>query len=122
MKKRLPTNLEKCRFPHGLYETPVEGSIEGAFQIMFGNKRLRVVSGCGKGWDHVSVSLAHRTPRWEEMNYIKGLFFEADELVIQFHPPKNAYVNYHKNVLHLWKPWGVDIELPPRWMLAPPPK
>jgi hypothetical protein len=119
MKKQLPANLEKCRVDHQMYVTPEEGSIEGAFIIEYGNKRLRVISGCGDGWDHVSVSLSHRTPTWEEMTFIKNLFFEPDELVIQFHPPAESYVNFSRYVLHLWKPWGVVIELPPRWMIAP---
>lgn len=119
MKKRLPTNLEKCRVRHEQYVIPEEGSIEGAFLIMYGNKRLRVICGCGEGWDHVSVSLRHRTPTWEEMNFIKNLFFEKEETAFQFHPAESEYVNFHKNVLHIWRSWDDPIKLPPRWMLAP---
>lgn len=119
MKDRLPVNLEKFRFDHPNYEIAEEGSIEGSFEIMYGNKRLRVLSGCGDGWDHVSVSLTHRTPTWQEMNWIKDRFFEPDELVIQFHPPKDQYINVGKTALHLWRPWNQKIELPPRWMMVP---
>ena len=119
MKKRLPANLEKFRVDHPAYGTPPEGSIEGVFVIPYGKKNLRVMSGCGEGWDHVSVSLSHRTPTWEEINWIKNRFFEDEETVIQIHPPSSQYVNCCKHCLHLWRPWDQDIKLPPRWMLAP---
>jgi hypothetical protein len=36
---------------------------------------LGVVASSGKGWDHVSVSLPHRTPNWGEMQHAE--FIEA---------------------------------------------
>lgn len=71
-----------------------------------------VISSDGMGWDHVSVSLKNRCPKWEEMAYIKDLFFDADETVVQFHPKKEKYVNNHSYCLHLWKKQGADFELP----------
>jgi hypothetical protein len=70
-------------------------------------------------WEHVSVHAYHvlsgktYTPYWEEMCYIKDLFWEAEDLVIQYHPPKSVYVNIHPNVLHLWRyAKGLVIPLP----------
>ena len=124
MKKSLPQNLEKLRvldnpIINQLFVPQETGSIEGLFEIPYGNKKLIVMSGCGDGWDHVSVSLRHRAPTWEEMCFIKNLFFEKDELVLQFHPPEKDYINCCKNCLHLWRPWNQDIKLPPKEMLAP---
>lgn len=34
---------------------------------------------------------------------IKDLFWEAQDCVCQFHPPKTEYVNNHAGCLHLWK-------------------
>lgn len=68
-------------------------------------------------WDHVSVSLKNRCPNWREMCFIKNLFFEPDELVIQFHPPEKDYINLGKTVLHMWRPWNQEIELPPIYMV-----
>lgn len=118
MKKKLPVNLEKFRRDHPIYIKPTPESIEGFFVIPYGNKNLAVISGCGDGWDHVSVSLPHRCPTWDEMNFIKSLFWEKDELVLQFHPPQKDYINIGKTALHMWKPWHQTIELPPRYMLA----
>jgi len=47
------------------------------------------------------------------MDAVKDLFWEPDELVVQFHVPKVAHVNIHEHVLHLWKPVGFEIPLPP---------
>jgi hypothetical protein len=65
------------------------------------------------GWEHVSVSLRNRTPTWEEMSFVKNLFWKDDETVIQFHPKKSEYINRHPYVLHLWRKIGQDYELPP---------
>jgi hypothetical protein len=87
----------------------------GAFQIPRGTdgKYFLVIASDGEGWEHVSVSLPSRTPTWDEMCMIKKLFFEEDEAVVQFHPPKQDYVNNHQHCLHLWRPIGKQIELPP---------
>ena len=66
----------------------------------------------GLGWDHVSVSLECRIPRWTEMCFIKDLFFKPDEIVIQYHPAKSNYVNDCKYALHMWRPQNEKIPMP----------
>ena len=56
------------------------------------------------GWNHVSVSLKGRDPTWMEMCFIKDLFFEPEDVCIQFHPKKSEYINLHKHCLHIWQP------------------
>jgi hypothetical protein len=80
--------------------------------------QLFVISSCDGGWDHVSVSRQDRVPTWDEMCRIKDLFFDDEETVLQYHPPKSQYVNQCKYCLHLWRPHGVVIELPPQWMIG----
>lgn len=63
-------------------------------------------------WEHVSVS-ASTVPTWGEMCWVKSLFWEPEEVVIQYHPPESQYVNVHGRVLHLWKPVGVVLPMPP---------
>ena len=65
-------------------------------------------------WDHVSVSLMTRTPTWDEMCFVKELFFEDAECVVQFHPAKTDYVNLNENVLHLWRPADGVVRMPPK--------
>jgi len=52
-------------------------------------------------------------PSWEEMSYVKDLFWDAHECVVQFHPPKSVYVNINVNVLHLWMDTRTPFRLPP---------
>lgn len=89
----------------------------GAFRIPFGSYNLSVLATDGKGikpqWEHVSVSLPNRCPNWKEMSYIKNLFWDEEETVIQIHPPKSKYINIHPHCLHLWKNPKQKIILPP---------
>lgn len=77
-----------------------------------------VVISNGDGWEHVSVSMKGRCPRWQEMCYIKSLFWGDEEVVIQYHPKKSEYVNLHSNCLHLWRPVDVELPTPPALMVG----
>lgn len=72
-----------------------------------------VIASDGMGWEHVSVSLTHRCPTWEEMCYIKHLFWDNTDTVIQYYPPESEYVNNHQYCLHLWRKVGYEFPLPP---------
>jgi hypothetical protein len=65
-----------------------------------------------ESWEHVSVSHDGRCPTWAEMAKVKDAFWREDELVLQFHPPKDRYVDVHPFCLHLWKS-PHTVELPP---------
>lgn len=75
--------------------------------------QLAVIASDGEGWEHCSVSLKHRVPKWSEMCLVKSLFWDDEDCVVQYHPPKSSYVNIHENVLHLWRPVGIEIPRPP---------
>ena len=90
----------------------------GAFEIPFQSYLLRVICSDGHAWDHISVSLQNRCPNWNEMNYIKDLFFEHEETVVQFHPKQSEYINNHEYCLHLWKKQGQEHELPPNILVG----
>ena len=64
-------------------------------------------------WEHCSVSINRaRTPSWEIMCAVKDLFWDEEDVVVQFHPKKSEYVNNHPHVLHLWRQVGKEYELP----------
>lgn len=88
---------------NGVFRVPVEGVI------------LQVIASDGMGWEHVSVSLRKRTPLWEEMCAVKNLFWDTDDLVIQFHPDQDTYKNLHPHCLHLWRKYDSNdyCERPP---------
>lgn len=85
----------------------------GAFHIPFESVVLKVLASEGESWDHVSVSLPNRCPSWKEMCFIKNLFWDAEDCVIQYHPPKSIYKNQYQYCLHLWRPQKAKIPLPP---------
>jgi hypothetical protein len=64
-------------------------------------------------WEHVSVSIATRIPTWEEMCFVKDLFFDDHEVCVQYHPAKADYVNNHPNCLHIWRPKTSVLPAPP---------
>lgn len=109
--------LEKYRLTKSSYNTK-SGDTFGVFYIPYQSYELKVIATDGKGieprWEHVSVSLPNRCPNWQEMSYIKSLFWGKEETVIQFHPPESQYVNQHPFCLHLWKQLGFEQPLPPK--------
>lgn len=84
-----------------------------------------IIASDGYGWEHVSVRASQlgksRIPYWDEMCIIKDTFWDAEDAVMQLHPPSSQYVNMHKDVLHLWRPVGTDIPLPPTILVGLPP-
>lgn len=78
------------------------------------SKPARVVFSWGGDWEHVSVSFPNRCLTWEEMCRVKDMFWNEDECVVQYHPPKSEYVNNHPYCLHLWRKCGENFELPPK--------
>jgi hypothetical protein len=83
---------------------------------------LRIIASNGDDeidWEHVSVSLQNRCPNWEEMCYVKGLFWSEEETVMQLHPPKSQWINFHQFCLHMWRPKHISIPLPPAKTLMP---
>jgi len=100
------------RLKMGAFATDESYGVNGVYQIPFESYTLTVVASDGFGWEHVSVSLKNRTPNWKEMCFIKDLFWNEEEMVVQFHPPRSEYVNNHENCLHLWRPKDNHIKLP----------
>ncbi len=82
-------------------------------------KTMVVIASRGGGWEHVSVSRKNRCPNWGEMGFIKELFFDDTETVMQLHVPKSRHVNFHSYALHLWRPTDTTIPTPPSWMVGP---
>lgn len=113
-----------CREVEKSRAAGIAGDRNGVFLLRgFNGVLLKVIASDASGWEaiglpeprfeHVSVSTTTRCPTWEEMALVKDWFFEPEECVIQFHPPRSKYVNDHQFVLHLWRPVGVTIPLPP---------
>jgi hypothetical protein len=125
MRTSLPSRLEKCRIREGTWGSDSSYGVMGAFLITGPeNVNLKIIS-CdarfpeSEGWEHVSVSTEDRCPTWKEMCFVKDLFWDSHECVIQFHPPLKEYVNYHPNCLHLWGYALSEIPTPPSILVGP---
>lgn len=126
MREKLPEKLESGRVTDGpMGSDPSYGSY-GAFFVQgpCGEQLKIVASGADEddemsaGWEHVSVSTRRRPPNWQEMCFVKDLFWLEEECVIQFHPPRSEYVNNHPHCLHLWRPHDNHIRLPPSGLVG----
>lgn len=124
---------ESARVPDGVLASTRADGCNGAFDVASPEPgwRLAIIAGDGCGWEHVSVHayrrrgrttqarilgavgvVQGRVPIWREMAFVKDLFWDAEDLVIQIHPPRSEYVNQHPHVLHLWRPIGQDVPRP----------
>lgn len=101
------TFLNKHRLQVGPYASDASFGFNGAFQFNLPGeaRRVCVVASDGLGWQHVSVSFGKntRTPSWEVMCAVKDLFWEPEDVVVQFHPAETQHVNFHIGCLHLWR-------------------
>lgn len=104
---------EKYRLKDGPLRSDESFGNNGVFIIPFENNVLSVIASDGQCWEHVSVSLGDRVPNWKEMCFIKNLFWNDDECVVQYHPSKDVYINNHNYCLHLWKPLCEKLPIPP---------
>lgn len=121
MRTTFGPEVERGRIRHTRWASS-PGDDYGAFVLRRGAIRFKVIASPGSEeipWDHVSVSTEIRCPTWEEMAWVKSLFFDDEEAVVQFHPPRAHYVNYHPYCLHLWRPHNVEIPLPPTIAVGP---
>ncbi len=95
-----------------------EDGFSGIYTVY--NFQASIICSWGAGWEHVSIAPFKRRyiPTWEDMCYLKDIFFKDDEAVIQIHPAKKDYVNLKENCLHLWRCRYKDMVLPPNILVG----
>lgn len=134
MIERVTDFIEKGRVLKRGIESDV-GSVSGAYTLKHpSGSYLFVIVGKanqvdwvyaklgGPPYDHVSVSVncePKRLPTWDEMNWVKDLFWEPEETAVQYHPKKSEYVNFNPWVLHLWSIPSEPYLLPPSILVGP---
>jgi len=145
MRQRVSA-LSRYRIKTGAFASKDEHGPVGAFMIPckdiyfhsnFTYEYLQVIAHDGKTdvlgedaanteWEHVSVTVKSqkdesysRIPRWEEMAFIKQVFWTEDETVMQLHPSEDNYVNAGEHILHLWRPIKDAIPTPPTDLVGP---
>lgn len=107
----------------GAFMVPTPASRNGLTVRHF----MRVIASSGKDqsdpafrWDHVSVSLSDRCPTWDEMDFVKRLFFKPDEVCFELHVEAKDHISNHPYCLHIWRPLDAKIPLPPSIMVGLP--
>lgn len=128
MRVNVAEQITSGRVRGGEYATTDADGLQGAFFIPCPGtgRTLRIIASDGRdwveaglqppAWEHVSVSLAShpdKCPSWPEMAFVKALWWEPTEAVVEFHVPANDHRNLHKGCLHLWRPIGIEIPRPP---------
>jgi hypothetical protein len=107
--------LEQYRIVTGAYRSK-PGDPFGAFEMPGPcGERLTIIASDGADidWEHVSVSTRRRIPNWTEMAFVKTLFWDPEQCVVQFHPPASEYINNYSVVLHLWRWKRGEFPIPP---------
>lgn len=136
MRSAIPTLLSRGRVREGPYASTDADGLQGAFFVPCHetSRTLRVIASDGRDWreaglpgepwEHVSVSVVGcpaKCPSWPEMAWVKDLFWGPEETVIQLHVPAAEHINHHPGCLHLWRPVGAEIPLPPAITVGPKP-
>jgi len=75
----------------------------------------------GPAWEHLSISVAGQlcTPTWEEMTWAASLFWDDEEVLVQYRPAKSEYVNCHPGTLHWFRPCNGKLPMPPAETVGP---
>lgn len=123
---KVPNQL---RIRHGQMGSDERAGNNGAFVVAskIPGRRLFIIASDGhdwgesnlpgEPWEHVSVHAEvggkNRMPTWDEMAQVKDLFWDDEDVVVQFHPKKSEYVNNHPFTLHLWRPTTTVLPTPP---------
>src|SRR5690348_8904636 len=99
--------LDKHRLREGFYGNSEDKCSYGCFIYEGHGYNYKIISSGDNNphseWEHVSVSKTRGKnwylPTWEDMCFVKQLFWDEEETVLQFHPKKSEYVNKHPCVL-----------------------
>jgi hypothetical protein len=105
--------------PDGIYRIPHNWINKYIYSVIFSS---------GMGWEHMSVTLlkvdkkkvkaVDRCPTWEEMCFLKNIFWDLDECCVQYHPPMADYVSNHPHCLHIWRSTDKEMPSPPAVMVG----
>ena len=100
--------FEKFRIPDDkgeMIKLRIPGYI-GAYRIQTKGRAYLVIASIDNGLrEHISIS--HKNlkiwPTWQELVFIKDIFFKDEEECYQVFPKKSEYVNIRSNCFHIWR-------------------
>ena len=80
------------------------------YQFTFEGKSFIVSSTEKNGWGNVMISSPRNSkdlPSFSTLKKIKKIFWNRGDLIFQYYPTKNKYVNVYENCLHLY---GIPVK------------
>jgi len=114
---------EQWRIRNGPIGTDESHGCNGAFMMPInGTAMAHIIASDGGGWQHVSISITSdrgRCPTWDEMAFIARMFWDDDDVLVQYRPAKRDYVNCHPYTLHWWRPMNESVPTPPSIFVGP---
>lgn len=92
--------------PRGYFMLPNPKNNKGLFILCMASDTM--------GWDHVIATIPseNRFPTKAEMNFVRSLFWDAEDIVVEFHIP-NLKSKKDEFCLHLWRNQKNEIKTPP---------
>lgn len=108
--------LNRYRVRDGALASDDSFGCNGYFCLMIFGEKVKVIASDCEGWQHISVSLAEKpstVPNYKTMQEVRRLFYEDDQWVVQFSPPKSEHINNHPGCLHWWRPTDQPMPTPP---------
>ena len=113
-------SIEEIKSTRNLFiedENPNDGFC-GYYYDSINNKRLTFIFSYQLGWEHLSVSMPSKTPSWDQMCRMKDIFWNKDEVCVEYHPKEEDYVNMHPHCLHIWRPIEEYLPTPPHLLVG----
>ena len=110
----IPHNRIVCYF----FNCQVSDGMEWEHVSITLTKEEIIFIGNGRHTKKIRIKAVERCATWEEMCYVKSLFWEDEQEVMQLHPPKSSWINNHPFCLHLWRPTKENIPLPLQIMVG----
>lgn len=105
---------EEYRVTKGNMATTADDGRNGLFEFRKGLVTYYCVVSDKDNWEHVAITIDRtRPPRWPEMHLVKNMFWDESDIVMQFHPANQEYLNNNVYCLHLYRPIGIYFPAPP---------
>jgi hypothetical protein len=109
---------EKYRVIDGDNSTTIHNGNNGLFKLYLRGNRtnlgsmLYITATEKDSWECVEVYTPVRYPIWEELCLVRNLFWDRNDLVIQYYPREKDCSNFKKYSVCLWRPTNQLIPNP----------
>lgn len=136
IKEFIEKHLQNCEYGAELSKEVEQEAKENGFVVVFGASddlcefrgAVEDEAECWCGGNLYINSkgdiVGNEQPDYKRIEAVWGKFdnkrtshngkYADEECVVQYHPPKSEYVNFHPYCLHLWRKVGENFETPPK--------